>query len=344
MAIGPRRRLESDRKSNSVQTQQYLAQNVFAHARRDFVTLSEELSVSEAIDIIRQAAIDNPIQYYYVVDSEHRLLGVLPLRRLITTPVDRKLRDVMTKRVVSIPWSATVMDACEFFVMHKLLALPVVDSHRAVIGVVDVSQFTTELVDLSGETRPDDVFEAIGVRVSQVRGASPLKAFRFRFPWLMTTITSGVGCAVLTSVFEQTLAKSLVLAFFLAMVLGLAESVGIQSMTVTIQSLRSTKPTRRWYARALRKELLTALMLGLACGLVVALVVWGWRGNLPAALVIGGGISIALVGACFFGLSVPTLLHAAKLDPKIAAGPITLALTDIYTLTFYFGLARLVLG
>src|SRR5262249_38586617 len=156
------------------------------------------------------------------------------------------------------------------------------------------------------------------------------RAFRFRFPWLMTTIVSGTACAYLASVYELTLAKSLVLAFFLTLVLGLAESVSIQSMTVTIQALRALHPTRRWYWTAVRRETGTALLLGTACGTIVALIVWLWRGAGPAATAIGGSILLALCAACFFGLSVPATLHALRLDPKIAAGPVTLALTDLF--------------
>lgn len=127
------------------------------------------------------------------------------------------------------------------------------------------------------------------------------------------------------------------------MVLGLAESVSIQSMTLTIQALRATSPTLRWYLRAFRRESGTALLLGLACGLVVGLIVWFWRGAGLAGFAIGASISLALGVACLFGLSVPALLHALKLDPKIAAGPVTLAFTDIATLLFYFSLAALLL-
>jgi len=102
-------------------------------------------------------------------------------------------------------------------------------------------------------------------------------------------------------------------------------------------------PTFRWYARAFRREAGTALLLGAACGLVVGGIVWLWRGTALAAVAIGGSISLALGAACFFGLTVPTLLHAFKLDPKIAAGPLTLALTDLFTLLFYFTLAALLL-
>jgi magnesium transporter len=83
--------------------------------------------------------------------------------------------------------------------------------------------------------------------------------------------------------------------------------------------------------------------LGAACGVVVGVIVWLWRGHALAAFSIGASILLTLGAACFFGLSIPALLHALKLDPKIAAGPVTLALTDIFTLLFYFSLAKMLL-
>jgi magnesium transporter len=135
-----------------------------------------------------------------------------------------------------------------------------------------------------------------------------------------------------------------VIAFFLTLVLGLGESVGAQSMAVTIQALRSSRPTLRWYLGTLRRELATSLLLGAACGLVVATIVWCWRGAGWAAVVLGSSILTSLVMACLLGLSVPSLLHALKLDPKIAAGPLTLALADLATLLFYLSIARLLLS
>jgi magnesium transporter len=111
-------------------------------------------------------------------------------------------------------------------------------------------------------------------------------------------------------------------------------------MTVTIQALRSRKPSRRWYLATLRREMTTALLLGGACGALVALIVLIWQRDEAAAFVIGTSVGFCLCAACVAGLSVPTLLHALKLDPKIAAGPITLALADIFTLLFYFSLAK----
>ena len=318
-------------------------QSVLTVARTDVACLSQDLTVQQALDAIRERGVGEKIVYFYAIDDERRLVGVIPTRRLLTSPLNQPLADLMIRRFVAIPHTATVMEACEAFVLHKFLALPVVDDQKRIVGVVDVNLLTDEAFDLAERERMDGLFESIGVRVSQVREASPMLAFRFRFPWLLATIGSGTVCALLASAYEVTLAKSIVLAFFLTLVLGLAESVSIQSMTVAIQALRATEPTVAWYVRALRREAGTAVLLGTAAGSVVASIVWIWRGAGLAAITIGGSIALALGAACFFGLTVPTLLHAFKLDPKIAAGPVTLAFTDISTLLFYFTLATVIL-
>lgn len=322
---------------------EHLQQPVSTVARKDVATLRDNFTVQQALDAIRQRGVGEKIVYFYVVDADDRLAGVLPTRRLLTAPLEQGVSDVMISRVVAIPQTATVLEACEAFVLHKFLAFPVVDEQRRVVGVVDVGLLTEEAFDIAERQTTDELFERIGFRVAQVRDASPLRAFRFRFPWLLATIGSGTICAWLASAYEVTLAKSIVLAFFLTLVLGLGESVSIQSMTVTIQALRATRPTFAWYVRAFRREVGTAVLLGTACGAVVGLIVWLWRGAGLAGFAIGASILLALCAACFFGLSVPAVLHALRLDPKIAAGPVTLAFTDIFTLLFYFSLAALLL-
>jgi len=316
---------------------------VMTVARKDFTKLREDLTVQEALDSIRRQGLGEKIVYFYVVDDDDRLTGVLPTRRLLTSALDRHLAELMITRVIAIPQTATVMDACDLFILHKFLAFPVVDEKRRIVGLVDVNVFTEEVFDVAKREQWEEVFQTIGFRVSQVRDASPLRAFRFRFPWLTATIGSGTLCALLASGYEATLAKSLVLAFFLTLVLGLGESVSIQSMTVTIQALRSMQPTFRWYVRAFRRDVFTAIMLGTACGGLVGLIAWLWRGEALPAAAIGAGILLTIFAACFFGLSIPVILHALRLDLKISAGPITLALTDIFTLIFYFGVAAILL-
>ncbi len=326
---------------------------VVEHARKDFPLLEADMTVGDALERIRREGVGERVIYFYAVDEDDRLVGVVPTRRLLTAPLEAPLREIMVRRVVAIPANATILEACEFFVLYKFLAFPVVDEQRHVVGVIDANLFAEEILE-AGESESRHVgnraalvspefFEALGFHIEQIRGASPWRSFRFRFPWLLVTVTGGTLSAILADYFEATLAHSLVIAFFLTMVLGLNESVSMQSMSVTIHALRSVSVTWQWLATAFRREVTTAFLLGVACGSVVGAVVWIWRNDLPGAFVIGGSITLSLVTACAFGLGVPSLLHRFKLDPKVAAGPVTLALADFFALVIYFTSAWLVL-
>lgn len=322
-----------------IQPVERLQQSVLTDARKKISTLSQDFTAQQALDAIRRTGTDDRPVYFYVTDDDKRLVGVLPVRRLLEAAPERNISELMIRHVVMLPEDATVVDALEMFVLHRFLALPVVNAKKQLLGVVDVGLFTNDVLNVAERPRVDELFEAFGFHIAQARGAGPLRAFRFRFPWLLATIASGTGCAILASLFELTLAKSIVLAFFLTMVLGLAESVSIQSMTMTIQALQTAEAKLGWYTRTLRREAWTALMLGTVTGSIVGLLVWVWRGTGMIAVAIGSSIALALCAACFFGLTVPALLHALKLDPKISAGPVTLACTDLFTLLFYFAMA-----
>jgi magnesium transporter len=325
--------------------------SVVEHARKDFPLLDADMTVGEALERIRREGVGERVIYFYTVDEQKRLVGVVPTRRLLTATLEMPLSRIMVPRVVAIPATASVLDACEFFVLYKLLAFPVVDEQRRVIGIIDANLFAEEILE-AGESEDRhrsaapvsaEFFAALGFRIEQIRGASPWRVFRFRFPWLLVTVTGGTVSAILAGFFEATLTRSLVLAFFLTMVLGLNESVSAQSMSVTIHALRSVTVTRQWLATAFRREVATALLLGVACGFVVGVIAWIWRNDVRAASVIGGSIALSLVTACALGLGVPSFLHRLRLDPKIAAGPVTLALADFVALVIYFTTAWLVL-
>ena len=322
---------------------EHLNEPVLRFARTDFTTLNQSLTVEQALASIRQRGVGEKIVYFYVVDDAEKLVGVVPTRRLLMAPLAAPLAELMIRQVITIPHTATMMEACEVFVLHKFFAFPVVDENRRVVGLVDLSLFTEEVFDIAEREQMSEVFETLGFHVAQVRDASPWRAFRIRFPWLLTTIVSGTFCAFLAGAYHLTLEKSLIIAFFLTLILGLGESVGIQSMTVTIQSLRTSRLSWGWYGTSLRREISTALLLGISCGLVVAGVVLAWQHALLPAFVIGASVTFCLLTAGVTGLSVPALLHALRLDPKIAAGPITLAVADIFSLLFYFNLAKFVL-
>ena len=319
---------------------------VTKHMRRDFVRLRTDQTVGEALAAMRAHPPEGRVIYFYVVDGDDRLQGVVPTRRLLLNPLDKPLADIMVRRVIALPAEATVLDACDFFILHRLLAFPVVDGERRIVGVIDVDLYTERLGEAEDSRSPeenggaDDLFQLIGVHVSQARQTSPVAAYRSRLPWLICNVIGGMMAVLLCWLFEVELQRVLALALFIPVVLALAESVSTQSVSLALQALHGRPATWLALLPKLRRELLTGLLLGGTCGLLVAAVAWVWLGRLEVVIPLLGGITGGVAVAAVLGLVMPNLLHLLTLDPKVAAGPLALAFSDVLTLLIYFGLAH----
>ena len=305
------------------------------------VTLTADQSIADALRVVRTSISAANIHYFYVVDENRRLIGIVPARHLLAADPVQRVDEVMIHDVVAIPSWATVLVASEYFASRKLLAFPVIHDNGELVGVVDVSLFTSEVIDLARRTY-EDIFQLMGVHATALR--TPWTAFVDRFPWLLSNIAGGLLCAVIAAQFEVLLDHIVILALFIPIVLALAESVSMQSATLTLQTLsdEAVKPAR--IVKALWKEARTALLLGLSCAAVVSTVVILWRRDLSSALVIGGAISASMVVACLYGVLLPSLLRAFKADPRIASGPLVLASADVTTLVVYLGLGARLMG
>lgn len=317
---------------------------ILQHARADMTRLETGQSVGEALAALRRAAPSDKILYLYVVNPEGRLAGVVPVRRLLTSPPEEKIGAIMIDSVIALPCSASVLEACDLFLRHRLLALPVVDEAGQPVGVVDISLFTDEVGAAARQHEVNSAFQLIGVHVALGRKVPAWVSFKDRFPWLLCNMASGIACAFIAGRYELLIAEVTILALFLTVVLALGESVSMQSMTMTLQGLAQQRPSPRQVLAALKQELATAAMLGAGCGLVVGLIAWAWKGKVLAASVIGGSIALAILTACLLGVLIPTAIRALRADPKIAAGPIVLAAADIATLLFYFNLSQWLLA
>ncbi len=317
-----------------------LNERVTLHMRRDLPSLNLEQTAGEALATLREKQPEGRIIYFYVVDNSGRLCGVVPTRRLLLNQPETRVADIMVRRVVAIPASATVLEAMEFFPLHRFLAFPVVDDECRLVGMVDVDLYTAERADLEDIQRSDDLFQLVGVHLAQARQTAPLSAFRSRLPWLACNVAGGILAAFLSGLYENELQKHITLALFIPVVLALAESVSVQSVSLALQGLHGQTPTLRLLLQKLRWESVTGMLLGLTTGLVVATVALVWVGEFRVALCILGGISAGVTAAAVFGLAMPNVLRLLQRDPKVAAGPVALAIADMLTLLVYFNLAR----
>jgi len=320
-------------------TQATLTDPVTRHARKDFTRLNADQTVEQALAGLRERPPEGRIIYFYVTDADGRLVGVVPTRRLLLSKGEARIADIMVRQVIALPETATVLDACEFFTLHRLLAFPILDGEKRIIGVVDVELYTDELSTIETNESNESLFQLIGVHIDETRPVTPWSAFRLRFPWLLCSVVSGILAAFLAGLYEAQLRAVVVLALFIPVVLALSESVAIQSVTLALRQMQLIRPSWAILLRRLGQELPTGFLLGAACAVLVGLVALVWKQLMVAAICITGGIAGGMTLSAVVGLGWPYLLRLLKVDPQVAAGPIALASADMLTLLLYFNLA-----
>lgn len=310
----------------------------------DFVTpvktvVHVDQTIAEALQVIRRRNINDKIIYFYVVNEENKLLGVVSTRKLLLNDPSRKITDVMDRSVICLSSSQTLKEALEFLESHHLLALPVVDEENRFLGVIDVDLYLEESIDVASSRLRTEVFQLIGMYVEEGKHFSLWKHYRNRMPWITCNLLGGISCAVISRFYELVLSKVIILAMFIPLVLTLSESISMQSVTQSIQMLRRKTIKVSYALQILFREIRIVALLGGTCGLGVGIVSLLWGEGFGPGIVIGSGIFFGVTISASLGAAVPLVLHIRAWDPKVAAGPVVLMFADVLTTAIYLTIA-----
>jgi magnesium transporter len=305
------------------------------------VVLLESDTISLALKKLHDQHLDPRIIYFYVVDENGILKGVLSTRKLLLCDVTSNIVDILEVSIVKIQEDNLLQDAMELFARYNLLALPVVDKEGKLLGVVDVDMYVEESFDIADARHRGDIFQLIGLSLEDEKSLSIFKHYRLRMPWIFCSMFGGIMCAIISRFNEEVLSQVLVLAMFIPLVLTLSESVSMQSMTLSLQYIKRPRFSLRASLKHGKKEWQIIGLIALSSGIMVGLVSLLWGGGIRSSYVIGSGIMISVTISAGFGLIFPLLLHKTKLDPKVASGPVVLMLADVLTTAIYLSFASL---
>ncbi len=312
----------------------------------EYVAVPGTWTVAEATEEVRRnAETVEEIFAVFVVDEQHRLQGVVTLKRLLLSPANVPVGQIMEADVFKVTTEVDQEEVARIMERYDLVSLPVVDAADRLVGRITID----DVVDVIREEAEEDIQLMSGVTGGEEPTDSVLRISRGRLPWLMLGMLGAGLSGMVIGLFEDALAEAVVLATFIPVVMAMAGNAGIQSSAIIVQGLASGDVWSSDIFRRLGKETLVALVNGVALALTLALAVMlidtlTTLGANPFRLAITAGLAlfvVILLATCI-GTTVPLFLQRFGIDPALATGPFITTSNDIVGLAVFFLLATLI--
>lgn len=310
-----------------------------------FAKVRPEWTVGEALEHLKKIDPEvETIQTIYAVDGENHLVGAVALRKLLPQPPDRKIGELLERRVVSVRTDTPQEEVAKAVSKYDVFAIPVVDAENHPVGIVTVD----DVIDVLSEVQTEDVLHMGGVTAEEEPegyfARSPIRNVRLRFNWLLLLFVTETLTGTVLRHFEDELAKVVALSFFIPLLIGTGGNSGSQTVTTIVRGLAVGEIKLRDFARVFVREAGSGLVLGLLLGVVGFGRALLWGSTMPLAWTVGVSILAICTWANAVGASIPMLATLFKIDPTVMSAPLIATLVDATGLFIYFAIARIFLG
>jgi magnesium transporter len=317
-----------------------------------YARLRPEMSLDEAASYLRRQAREHAetMYYCYVLDPDQKLLGVITFRDLLMEPADRRVRDIMRTDVQTVPEELDQEALSRLFAEQDFIAMPVVDSEGRMKGIVTVD----DIVDVVQEEATEDI--------QKIGGMSALEApyletsfwsmLRKRAGWLSVLFVGEMLTATAMGRFEDEIARAVVLALFVPLIISSGGNSGSQASTLVIRAMALGELKLRDWWRVVRREVAAGLALGAILATIGLVRILVWEGLFGIYgehyVLIALTVSASLVGCVMFGTvagsTLPLLFNRLGFDPASASAPFVATLVDVSGIVIYFTAASLILS
>ncbi len=315
-----------------------------------FARLRPDLTVDEAISYLRkEAPAVVQIYYAYVLDQEQHLLGVVSVRQLFSADPQRPIREVMKTDLVWVTPEADQKDVAMVVRESRLLAVPVLDGQRCMVGIVTVD----DIVDVVEEEASRDIQNIGGMEAldTPYMHTSLFEMVKKRAGWLSILFVGEMFTATAMGFFEGEIAQAVVLALFLPLIISSGGNSGSQATSLVIQAMALGDVRLRDWFRVIRRELISGVILGTILGLIGMTRIFVWQSVFHTygqqTPILALTILCALIGVVTFGTiagsMLPFILRRCGLNPASASAPFVATLVDVTGLIIYFTIAKAIM-
>ncbi|MCU0403470.1 MAG: magnesium transporter [Chitinophagaceae bacterium] len=318
----------------------------------EYVWVYEHNTVAEVLETIRRFGKDSEtIDVIYVINSEGNFLDDIRIRDIILSDPDRKVSDLMDGRTIVLYADDDQENASNIFKMNNRVALPVVSRSMKLLGIVTID----DILWVAEEEYSEDIQKIGGTEAldEPYLDTPILKLFRKRVVWLIVLFIGELLTASVMEHFEAELAKAVVLALFIPLIISSGGNSGSQASTLVIQALAIGEITLSDWWKIMKREIISGLLLGTVLGAIGYLRVIVWHGIFPEVYgphyqLIGLVLGITLLGIVLWGTlcgsMLPLALKRLGADPAVSSAPFVATLVDITGLLIYFSVAFAILS
>src|ERR1700754_938922 len=281
---------------------------------RDYFALEEDMTIAEAVAALQKRSEEFEMVFYvYVVDKRDHLVGVVSLKKLLTTPPSTQLKRVMEPKVISAKTDDEQEEVARLIAEYNLLAVPITDEEDRLVGIVTVD----DAIDVMQGEVAEDLLALAGVTAEESVTTPARRSLRLRAPWLLLNLLTTFAPAFVISRFEWLISEYSVLAAIVTMPMGMGGNGATQTLTVIIRGLALGEMSH--VGEVTMKQALVGLGNGLLNGTVGAIVVGLFFKNFWLGLVLAIAMVLNLTVAGLAGTLVPVALRRLKIDPAVAS-------------------------
>jgi len=308
----------------------------------DYLALDQEMTVSKAIDWVRQQASQiDMISYLYVVDTLGHLLGVVTLRQLLLSDPAASLGSIMNDSLVKVRTEDDQEEVAHLAARYDLLAIPVTDEDNKLAGIVTVD----DILDIFKDEATEDFFKMAGMSDDELAYEErTFKVAGLRLPWLLVNLGGLLIAGFMTQQFQNHFTLVLLVGF-IPVVMGTAGNIGSQTSTIAVRSLATGRlqSGAGRITRFVAQQLKVGVVLGSVLASLVVVVSMLFYQSQRVALVVGPVVFLTVLTASVVGSLTPALFKRIGIDPAVASGPLVTTANDVLGILVYFGFAYLLI-
>ena len=308
--------------------------------QRQFIALNQIWNVGQAIDYLRGNKKSLPEDFYdiYLVNSDKKVEGVVPLGRLMASKRDVILNSIANKELRVIDVHMDQEEVAYLFNKYGLVSAPVIDANKNIIGSITVD----DVVEVIEEEREEDMLKLGGVGHTDIYN-SVVNTTRSRISWLIVNLMTAVVASIVIGLFEAAIEKIVALAILMPIVASMGANAGTQTLTVAVRALAVKELTTSNALKIIIKETFIGGINGIIFAVIISLVSIYWFQDFMLGVIIGVAMVMNLIIAGFAGTIIPLALVRIKIDPALASAVILTTITDVFGFLSFLGLATLFL-